>query len=146
MVCRIVDELRDASPAFTYRWDLFRLLYAHASETIDGGEPDGWDSKSRRQGFKTAAGEVVKSEGERLIADFLFFNRVKYSYERPYTQDVADADHSQYRPDFHYVTPSGELWHSTGRWTPTDGHHRSSPATPSPCSGRRSCTRATARA
>lgn len=111
MVCRIVDELRDASPAFAYRWDLFRLLYAPAGESLAGGEPDGWDSASRRQGFRTAGGEVVKSEGERLIADFLFFNGVPCSYERPYVHDVADVDHSQYRPDFHYETPTGDLWH-----------------------------------
>lgn len=111
MVCRIVDELRDASSAFAYRWDLFRLLYARDGETVEGGEPDAWDSKSRRQGFRTAAGEVVKSEGERLIADFLFFNGVEYSYERPYAHDVANAEHSQYRPDFHYLASDVELWH-----------------------------------
>ncbi len=111
MVTRIVDELRDASAAFAYRWDLFRLLYARASESVEGGEPDGWDSANRRQGFRTANGEVVKSEGERTIANFLFYNGVEYSYERPYCHDVADEDHSQYRPDFHYVTPDGELWH-----------------------------------
>jgi DNA helicase-4 len=111
MVSRIVDELRDSSPGFAYRWDLFRLLYARASESMEGGDPDTWDSGSRRQGFRTANGEVVKSEGERLIADFLFFNGVEYSYERPYAHDMADEEHSQYRPDFHYVTPAGELWH-----------------------------------
>jgi DNA helicase-4 len=111
MVCRIVDELRDSSPAFAYRWDLFRLLYARVGETVSGGEPDAWDRKERQQGFRTAAGEVVKSEGERLIADFLFFNGVPYDYEKPYHHDVADAEHSQYRPDFHYATPEGDLWH-----------------------------------
>jgi DNA helicase-4 len=57
---------------------------------------------------------VVKSEGERLIADFLFLQGVEYDYELPYCHDVADAEHSQYRPDFHYVTPDGELWHEHG--------------------------------
>lgn len=111
MVCRIVDELRDSSPAFAYRWDLFRLIYARAPQTNTAGEPDGWDAANRRPGFRTAAGDVVKSEGERLIADFLFFNGVDYDYEAPYSHDVADAEHSQYRPDFHYQTAGGELWH-----------------------------------
>jgi DNA helicase-4 len=111
MVCRIVDELRDSSSAFTYQWDLFRLLYARISDSVTGGEPDAWDTTSRKQGFRTAAGEVVKSEGERLIADFLFFNGVEYGYEHPYVHDVADAEHSQYRPDFHYATSDVELWH-----------------------------------
>ena len=111
MVMRIVDELRDRSSDFTYRWDLFRLLYARTGETVEGGEPDAWDRQARRQGFRTALGEVVRSEGERLIADFLFYNGIEYTYERPYLHDVADAEHSQYRPDFHYLTPTGELWH-----------------------------------
>ena len=109
MVCRIVDELRDRSPAFAYQWDLFRLVYPRASEAPDGGEPDGYDKTSRATGFRTAHGEVVKSEGERLIADWLFFNGVPYQYERPYSVDVADRAHSQYRPDFFY--PQLEVWH-----------------------------------
>ena len=44
-----------------------------------------------------------------MIADFLFLNGVKYEYERPYAHDVADADHSQYRPDFYY--PDVDVWH-----------------------------------
>jgi DNA helicase-4 len=109
MVCRIVDELRDRSPAFAYRWDLFRLVYPRPSEAPDGGEPDGYDKTTRATGFRTAHGEVVKSEGERLIADWLFFNGVPYQYERPYVVDVADRQHSQYRPDFFY--PQLEVWH-----------------------------------
>lgn len=108
-ICRIVDELRDGSPDFAYRWDLFRLLYARASDTPDGGDPDGYDSRTRSTGFRTANGEVVKSEGERIIADWLFYNGVDYSYEKPYVVDVADAGHSQYRPDFFY--PSIDVWH-----------------------------------
>ena len=45
---------------------------------------------------------MVKSHGERLIADFLYLNGVDYVYERPYDVDVSDGAHSQYRPDFHY--------------------------------------------
>ena len=109
MVCRIVDELRDRSPAFAYRWDLFRLVYPRPSEAPDSGEPDGYDKTTKATGFRTAHGEVVKSEGERLIADWLFFNGVPYQYERPYVIDVADREHSQYRPDFFY--PQLEVWH-----------------------------------
>lgn len=109
MVCRIVDELRDRSPGFAYRWDLFRLLYARASDSIEGGEPDGYDRESRRTGYRTANGEVVKSEGERIIANWLFYNGVDYRYEKPYVVDVADIEHSQYRPDFFY--PSIDVWH-----------------------------------
>ncbi len=77
----------------------------------DGAEaqPDAYDKASRVSGFGTMNGEVVKSEGERLIADWLFLNGVDYRYEHPYTHDVADETHSQYRPDFFY--PDVDVWH-----------------------------------
>ncbi len=34
---------------------------------------------------------------------------MEYEYERPYIIDVADASHSQYRPDFYY--PTVDAWH-----------------------------------
>lgn len=105
----IVDELRDRSSDFAYRWDLFRLLYPRPLETPDGGEPDGYDRETGSTGYRTAAGEIVKSEGERVIADWLFFNGVTYEYERPYSVDVADAGHTQYQPDFYY--PDVDVWH-----------------------------------
>lgn len=108
-VLRIVDSLRDASPVFRYEWDLYRLLYSGASTDLDGGEPDGWDPDSRTTGYQTYAGEVVRSHGERLIADFLYLSGVEYRYEQPYAFDVADAQHSQYRPDFYY--PGIDVWH-----------------------------------
>ena len=111
VICQIVDELRDSSPTFTYRWDLFRLVYSRASEDLAGGEYDAYDSSTKSQGYRTANGEVVKSEGERAIADFLFYNGVTYEYERPYAHDTSTEQHSQYRPDFYYATPVGEVWH-----------------------------------
>jgi DNA helicase IV len=109
MICRIVDELRDRSPTFQYKWDFYRLLFARASKDLDGAEPDGWDKSERRAGFRTFRDEVVKSEGERIIANFLFLNGVDYRYEHPYEHDTAGPDHSQYRPDFYY--PQIETWH-----------------------------------
>jgi DNA helicase-4 len=106
---RIVDELRDENPTFRYRWDLFRLIYARAGEDVDAGDADGWDPKTRVAGFRTFRGEVVRSQGERMIADWLYLNGVEYEYERAYEHDVADRDHSQYRPDFFY--PDADLWH-----------------------------------
>lgn len=109
MVGRIVDELRDSSPTFAFRWDLFRLLYSRPTESPDSGEPDGYDRETRETGFRTARNEVVRSEGERIIADWLFYNGVDCAYERPYDVDVADERHSQYRPDFYY--PQIGVWH-----------------------------------
>ncbi|WP_313405038.1 UvrD-helicase domain-containing protein [Aeromicrobium sp.] len=105
----IVDELRESSPDFRFKWDAFRLLYGRMSDEPDGGEPDSYDRSTRLTGFQTFRGETVRSEGERLIADWLFLNGVNYDYERPYAHDVADSDHSQYRPDFFY--PDAQVWH-----------------------------------
>jgi DNA helicase-4 len=108
-IVEIVDALRDESLDFRFRWDAFRLLYGRVSDTPDGGEPDSYDRASRVRGFQTFHGETVRSEGERMIADWLFLNGVKYEYERPYEHDVADSAHAQYRPDFFY--PDVDVWH-----------------------------------
>jgi DNA helicase-4 len=109
MVMRIVDELRDGSETFRYQWDLFRMLFANTSTTLDDGDPDTHDKATDTTGFRTFGGEAVRSHGERLIANFLFLNGVDYRYEHPYEVNVADASHSQYRPDFYY--PSVGVWH-----------------------------------
>ena len=106
---RIVDGLRDSSESFRYRWDLYRLLFAEAPIDLAENVPDGYDKASRQTGYRTFAGEIVKSHGERMIANFLYLNGVSYIYERPYDVQVADATHSQYRPDFYY--PSIGVWH-----------------------------------
>ena len=46
-------------------------------------------------------GELVKSQEEVEISDFLFMNGVSYKYEHPYEVDTADAEHRQYCPDFY---------------------------------------------
>ncbi len=109
MTIEIVDHLRDSSEAFRFNWDLYRLLFANASTRLDDDSPDGYDIVSRATGYRTFSGTLVKSHGERLIADFLFFSGVLFEYERPFTHDVADASHSQYRPDFYY--PDIGVWH-----------------------------------
>lgn len=120
MILRIVDELRDASESFRYRWDLYRLVFANAATDLDEDPAaDGYDQQSSANGFRTFGGEVVKSHGERLVANFLYLNGVAYEYERPYDINVADADHSQYRPDFYY--PGAGVWHE--HWGIDQGGH-----------------------
>ncbi|MCC6497731.1 MAG: UvrD-helicase domain-containing protein [Propionibacteriaceae bacterium] len=106
---QIVDELRDTSPDFRYKWDMFRLLYSRMSDSPDGGQHDSYDRSSSTTGFHTYRGETVRSEGERMIADWLYLNGVDYRYEQPYCHDVADKEHSQYHPDFFY--PEINVWH-----------------------------------
>lgn len=109
MISRIIDDLRDRSTYFRFRWDLYRLLFARMADEPDAGEPDSYDPEAKQTGYRTFNGETVKSQGERMIADFLFLNGVRYEYEKPYVYDVADATHSQYRPDFFY--PDIDVWH-----------------------------------
>lgn len=52
----------------------------------------------------TLKGDIVKSQQERQIADFLFSYGICYEYERSYEFDVSDPDHAQYRPDFYFPT------------------------------------------
>ncbi len=108
-VSEIIDALRDGSEDFRFKWDLFRLLYGRMSDTPDGGEHDSYDRTRRVTGLGTYRGDTVRSEGERLIADWLFLNGVDYRYEQPYSHDVADGAHAQYRPDFIY--PQIDVWH-----------------------------------
>lgn len=105
-ITEIVDRLRDESPEFRYRWDVFRLLHGRGA---DGDEPDSYDPAAGLTGYRTFQGETVRSVGERLIADWLYLNGVKYEYERPYAHVVSDAEHAQYRPDFFY--PDVDVWH-----------------------------------
>lgn len=108
-VQEIVDHLRDCSPDFRYKWDLFRLLFANLASTPVGGDHDHYDRDKRDTGFRTFDGGYVRSHGERLIANWLYLNGVNFEYERPYSHRTASPDHSQYRPDFYY--PEADLWH-----------------------------------
>ena len=49
----------------------------------------------------TIQGETVKSLEEVMIANFLYLNGVKYTYERAYPYEPGDRYRKQYRPDFY---------------------------------------------
>ncbi|WP_197432517.1 UvrD-helicase domain-containing protein [Pseudarthrobacter sp. GA104] len=109
-LARIVDVLRDQDPAFRRDWDLFRLVFGRQLPDLgDEADPERSDRNTGNNGFGTLAGEVVKSQEEVMIANWLFLNGVRYEYERPYAHDVADAHHRQYQPDFYY--PDIDVWH-----------------------------------
>jgi len=99
---RAVDQLRDSDPGFRRDWDLFRLVFGRPLERPDQDEDPEAESKEVA-GFRTLQGEIVRSRGEVMIANWLWFHGVTYEYERPYEHDVADAHHGQYRPDFFYL-------------------------------------------
>lgn len=108
-ILQIVDELRDSSADFRYKWDLYRTVFAPAITDINSDKPDGWDSETRVHGYQTFKGDVVRSHGERMIADFMFMSGVTYEYEKRYIHNTASATHSQYQPDFYY--PTVDVWH-----------------------------------
>ncbi|WP_157509225.1 UvrD-helicase domain-containing protein [Luteipulveratus halotolerans] len=109
-LAHVVDRLRDADPAFRRDWDLFRLVFGRPLAAFDEApDPEAWDRDTAVSGFKTLAGEVVRSQEEVMIANWLFLNGVPYEYERSYEHDTADPQHGQYTPDFYY--PQIDAYH-----------------------------------
>lgn len=101
-VAGIVEDLKATSASFRDAWSLFRLVFdqdAPKDEFILTEE-----DRSSLLPFETLNGELVKSRGEVLIANWLFYNGVPYRYEAPYEIDTADKDHRQYSPDFFLPT------------------------------------------
>lgn len=118
----IVDELKDRDTDFRTNWDLFRIVLGRDLPEFGKEEelPEDWDRDSKATGFRTLQGEVVKSQGERLIADWLFYNGVEYRYEAAYAVNTADPKHRQYRPDFYYpaIDAYHEHWALDGKGKP----------------------------
>ncbi|NKX52475.1 DNA helicase UvrD, partial [Arthrobacter deserti] len=101
---KIVDELRNTDPGFRRAWDFYRLVLGRARPEFGQEEtdPEARDPRTQGSGFRTLQGEVDRSQGERIIADWLFYHGVRYVYEARYEHDTADAAHRQYTPDFYY--------------------------------------------
>ena len=99
----IVDVLRDTSGTFRASWDLFRVVFGRDLPAFgQEEEPEDWDPASRSRGYRTFQGELVKSQEERMIANWLFYQGVTYVYEGDYEHRTDDPLHGQYRPDFYY--------------------------------------------
>lgn len=49
----------------------------------------------------TIKGEIVKSYGEMEIANFLFYNNIKYEYEAKYKYKTDTTEYGEYHPDFY---------------------------------------------
>ena len=100
----LVDDLKDRDAAFKMKWDMFRVVLGQDLPKFgkEQESPDAWDRDRKSSGFWTLNGEVVKSRGEQVLANWLFYNGVKYQYETIYSFDTADEKHRQYRPDFYF--------------------------------------------
>lgn len=110
-LAELIDGLKDSDAAFRTQWDLFRLVLGRDVPTVDEGnaKPVEKDTKTKPPKFYTLNGEYVRSHGERMIADWLFYNGVEYEYERKYEHDTATETRRQYAPDFYY--PQAKLYH-----------------------------------
>lgn len=137
MIIEIVDHLRDSSEDFRYNWDLYRLLFANTSVRLDGDSPDGYDSVTHATGFRTFSGILVKSQGERLIADFLFLNGVGFEMNVPSLTTSPTLRTPSIVPTF--TTPTSTYGMSTGLLIETGIHQKSSLATRRVCSGNETC-------
>ena len=82
----LIDEIKDRDLVFRTRWDLFRIVLGQDLPEFgkETESPDAWSRESNRQGFWTLNNEVVKSRGEQIIANWLFYNGVNYVYEAAY--------------------------------------------------------------
>lgn len=108
-----MDDLKDSDVAFRASWDIFRIVLGQDLAKFGKEEesPDSWDGATKQEGFRTLNNEVVKSRGEQVLANWLFYNGVKYVYESDYKVDTADAQHRQYKPDFYFPDADAYLEH-----------------------------------
>ena len=109
----LVDDLKDRNHLFRTQWDLFRVVLGQDLPKFgkEQDNPNVWDGQQRRGGFWTLNGEVVKSQGEVVLANWLFYHGVRYVYEGAYEHETADASHRQYRPDFYLPDANAYLEH-----------------------------------
>ncbi|MCC8402006.1 UvrD-helicase domain-containing protein [Paraburkholderia sp. MMS20-SJTN17] len=105
----IVDRLKDQSATFRTNWDLFRIVFGRDFPKFGEQEtPDAVDRDGNAK-IKTIDGKFVRSQEECFIANWLFYQGVRYVYERPYEYNTKTAEHRQYKPDFYY--PDIGLYH-----------------------------------
>jgi len=129
-LAEIIDALKDRSLHFRTQWDMFRLVFGRDLPVIGGPlEAEEWDKDG--QGYvRTLQGERVRSIEECVIADWLFYNGVAYTYERRHAFDAGTDGYRQYRADFHY--PGIALYHDHLAPEERDrapAHHGAAPVT-----------------
>jgi DNA helicase-4 len=116
----LVQQCIRSDVAFVADWVMFRTVcFKPARNPAEFESLDDWDAFVRangqydngKRGFLTIQGEIVRSQGELAIANWLYVNGVEYEYERPYEYETADVYHSQYRPDFYFPAIKTYLEH-----------------------------------
>src|SRR5947209_6007727 len=87
-------------------------LYLHAILNFHRNEDETAPAVGGDKTYRTLRGEHVRSIGERMIADFLFFNHIEYKYEAKASWASVGGGRGAYHPDF-TLTASGasiEYW------------------------------------
>ena len=116
----LIDELLRTDMGFAVNWLIFRALYGVPAKSLEDFKTRReWeeyvraigDYKEGRRGFQTLKGDLVKSQGELAIANWLFSQGVPYEYERPYEYPTATEQHRQYSPDFYFPDIRAYLEH-----------------------------------
>lgn len=112
MISDLIDGLLKADAMFLLNWVLFRSIYwRSAKDPANFDSIEKWNQYVKETGdyvdkqcaYQTLNGELVKSQGELAIANWLFIKGVNYEYERPYQYKTADREHRQYHPDFYFA-------------------------------------------
>src|SRR5438876_1341072 len=94
LVAAVLREARTGQDPRLAQLYLKAILNFHRSE--DETAPAVGGDKT----YRTLRGEHVRSIGERIIADFLFFNHVEYNYEARASWAGVGKERGAYHPDF----------------------------------------------
>lgn len=105
---KIIQQLIETDPDFQAKYLLFKTAYLRPPLSPFAFKTQSeWEKARKRSfdrfkdGFETYQGEIVKSHGEKAIANWLYCQGVPYQYERNYEHDTANEYHRQYKPDFY---------------------------------------------
>src|SRR6266566_3484778 len=94
LVAAVLREARTGQDPHLAQLYINAILNFHRSE--DESAPAVGGDKT----YRTLRGEHVRSIGERVIADFLFFNHVEYKYEARASWASVGKERGAYHPDF----------------------------------------------
>ena len=107
---KLISEARKNHSRFATDWYLLKMVYfRELAEFGEDGIPEDWDAETKQRGKRTLSGEIVRSDEERLIANWLFVHDINYVYEHPYKYATSNSVRSQYHPDFYY--PDIDVYH-----------------------------------
>lgn len=107
-ISKVIQSLLVQDAVFQAKMLLFRTAYLSPTVSpFDYKSAPEWDNAYRqswdrfKEGYTIYQGEVVKSHGEKAIANWLYRHGIPYAYERSYPHDTASQQYRQYRPDFY---------------------------------------------